>query len=228
MIETDAMGAPVEVSGLDAEWLLDLAAEAEVQSRIAGRQEAPGRGAVVCAAPGHAESGFVTWSDTGLPGVPDEEALGGEGTPLVAAFTPEPFAAALGVSTLSGLQLLADALDLQHRLPRLWAAVEALTVAPWKARKVAQATHHLSKAGAASVDRHLVARIGSCGWRAIETAVAQAIATHDPHLLETATARQGRVGGPALPPRRRSMGRHQPSRHHRRHPRPHRVSRPGV
>ena len=28
-------------------------------------------------------------------------------------------------------------------------------------------------------------RIGSCGWRAIETAVAQAIATYDPHLLET-------------------------------------------
>ena len=28
-------------------------------------------------------------------------------------------------------------------------------------------------------------RIGSCGWRAIETAVAQAIATHDPHLLDT-------------------------------------------
>jgi hypothetical protein len=53
--------------------------------------------------------------------------VGGEGTSLVAAFTPEPFAAALGVATLTGLQLLADALDLQHRLPRIWAAVEALT-----------------------------------------------------------------------------------------------------
>ena len=103
----------------------------------------------------------------------------------MAAFTPEPFAAALGVSTLTGLQLLADALDLQHRLPRLWAAVEALTVAPWKARKIAQATHHLSQAAAASVDAQLADRISSCGWRAIEFAVAQAIATHDPHLLET-------------------------------------------
>ena len=128
----------------------------------------------------------MTWSDTGLPGLcPDEEGLGGEGTPLVAAFTPEPFAAALGVSTLTGLQLLADALDLHHRLPRLWAAVEALRVAPWKARKIAQATHNLSQAAAASVDAQLADRIGSCGWRAIETAVAQAIATHDPHLLET-------------------------------------------
>ena len=109
----------------------------------------------------------------------------------MAAFTPEPFAAALGVSTLTGLQLLADALDLQHRLPRIWAAVEALAVAPWKARKIAQATHHLSQAAAASVDAQLADRIGSCGWRAIETAVAQAIATHDPHLLET-REKQGR------------------------------------
>ena len=134
----------------------------------------------------------MTWSDKGLPGLDaTDEALGGEGTPLVAAFTPEPFAAALGVSTLTGLQLLADALDLTHRLPRIWAAVEALAVAPWKARKIAQATHRLSKAAAASVDRQLADRIGSCGWRAIETAVAQAIASYDPHLLET-REKQGR------------------------------------
>ena len=107
------------------------------------------------------------------------------------AFTPEPFAAALGVSTLTGLQLLADALNLQHRLPRIWAAVEALAVAPWKARKIAQATHNLSQAAAASVDAQLADRIGSCGWRAIEIAVAQAIATYDPHLLET-REKQGR------------------------------------
>jgi hypothetical protein len=31
--------------------------------------------------------------------------LGGDGTPAVAAFTPEPFAAALGVSTWAGRQL---------------------------------------------------------------------------------------------------------------------------
>ena len=172
---------------LDAEWLLDFAADAEVRERQAGRAKLRAAAQWCVLHPATEESGFVTWSDTGLPGLcPEEEAaLGGEGTPLVAAFTPEPFAAALGVSTLTGLQLLADALDLQHRLPRIWAAVEALAVAPWKARKIAQATHHLSQAGAASVDAQLADRIGSCGWRAIETAVAQAIATHDPHLLET-------------------------------------------
>ena len=187
MIETDAMGAPIEVADLDAEWLLALAREAATECWKAERRRLRLAAQWCVLHPATAESGFVTWSDTGLPGLcPDEEAaLGGEGTPLVAAFTPEPFAAALGVSTLTGLQLLADALDLQHRLPRLWAAVEALRVAPWKARKIAQATHNLSQAAAASVDAQLADRIGSCGWRAIETAVAQAIATYDPHLLET-------------------------------------------
>ena len=186
MLETMLNGNPVEVSGLDAEWLLDLAAGAEVRERQAGRAKLRVAAEWCVLHPATEETGFVTWSDKGLPGLDaTEEALGGEGTPLVAAFAPEPFAAALGVSTLTGLQLLADALDLTHRLPRLWAAVEALVVAPWKARKIAQATHRLSKAGAASVDRQLADRVGSCGWRAIEFAVAQAIATHDPHLLET-------------------------------------------
>ena len=186
MLETMLNGNPVEVRGLGAEWLLDLAAEAEVRERQAGRAKLRVAAEWCVLHPATEETGFVTWSDKGLPGLDaTEEALGGEGTPLVAAFAPEPFAAALGVSTLTGLQLLADALDLTHRLPRLWAAVEALVVAPWKARKIAQATHRLSKAGAASVDRQLADRVGSCGWRAIETAVAQAIATHDPHLLET-------------------------------------------
>ena len=164
MLETMLNGYPVEVRDLDAEWLLDFAAEAEVRERQAGRAKLRAAAQWCVLHPATPESGFVTWSDTGLPGLcPEDEALGGEGTPLVAAFTPEPFAAALGVSTLTGLQLLADALDLPHRLPRIWAAVEALAVAPWKARKVAQATHHLSQAAAASVDRQLADRIGRVG-----------------------------------------------------------------
>src|SRR5690349_23770807 len=48
------------------------------------------------------------------------ENLGGAGTPPVAAFTPEPLAVALGCSPTSASALLADALDLHHRLPLLW------------------------------------------------------------------------------------------------------------
>ena len=68
--------------------------------------------------PATTESGAAVWGDAGLPGLSDcEESLGGDGCPTVAAYAPEPFAAALGVSTFTGMQVLADALDLAHRLP---------------------------------------------------------------------------------------------------------------
>ena len=39
---------------------------------------------------------------------------------MVAAFAPEPFGLALGVPTDTAMTLLADALDLVHRLPHTW------------------------------------------------------------------------------------------------------------
>jgi hypothetical protein len=105
--------------------------------------------------------------DTGVetPGGPAllaDESLGGDGTPAVAAFTPEPFALALGMSPSAGAQLIADALDLRHRLPLLWKRVARLEVPTWQARRVARQTHRLSKAAASWVDEQLADR-GSCG-----------------------------------------------------------------
>jgi hypothetical protein len=123
----------------------------------------------------------AVWGDAGLPGLSEcDETLGGDGCPLVSAFAPEPFAAALGVSTMTGMQLLADALDLTHRLPAIWRRVQRLEVPAWKARRVAQATHSLSRAAAAYVDDHLADRLASCGATLIDRTVAQAIATHEP------------------------------------------------
>ncbi|MFS3130575.1 hypothetical protein ACLM5J_19390 [Nocardioides sp. Bht2] len=45
------------------------------------------------------------------------------------------------------MSLLADALDLHHRLPRLWVKVELLEVPGWKARRVAELTRKLRRAG---------------------------------------------------------------------------------
>ena len=56
-------------------------------------------------------------------------------------------------------------------------------MAPWKARKVAQATHGLSQAAAAYVDAELADRLDSCGAVLIERVVAQAIAKFHPELL---------------------------------------------
>lgn len=131
--------------------------------------------------PATADTGAAVWGDTGLPGLSDcDESLGGAGCPLVSAFAPEPFAAALGVSTLTGMQILADALDLTHRLPAIWARVQRLEVPAWKARRVAQATHSLSREAAAYVDAHIADRLATCGATLIERTVAQAIANHDP------------------------------------------------
>ena len=183
---------PVEVRDLDAEWLLDFAAEAEVRERQAGRAKLRAAAQWCVLHPATDESGFVTWSDTGLPGLcPRGGGSGWGGHAAGGGIHPGTVRRRARGVHLDRVAMLADALDLQHRLPRIWAAVETLAVAPWKARKIAQATHHLSQAAAASVDRQFADRIGSCGWRAIETAVAQAIATHDPHLLET-REKQGR------------------------------------
>ena len=57
MLETMLNGNPVEVKDLDAEWLLDLAADAEVRERQAGRAKLRVAAAVVCAAPGHSRVG---------------------------------------------------------------------------------------------------------------------------------------------------------------------------
>ena len=154
MFETDAAGQQVVVEDLDPDRLLSVLADKEHASREAERGKLRLAVQWCVLHPATADTGVATWDDHQLPGVLDaDESLGGEGTPAVAAFTPEPFAAALEVSTLSGMGLLADALDLVHRLPGIHARVEALAVPVWKARKVAQATHALSKEAAAYVDR---------------------------------------------------------------------------
>ncbi|GAA2139851.1 hypothetical protein GCM10009844_08980 [Nocardioides koreensis] len=185
MLEVDAMGQPVVVEDLDPDWLLDLLDDAKIAARVAERSKLRLAAQWCVRHPATADTGVATWAGDALPGVLNaDESLGGEGTPAVSAFAPEPVAAALGVSTLAGMKLIADALDLQHRLPRIWRLVEDLTVDPWKARQVAQATHPLSREAAGYVDAQLAPRLASCGFAAIQTAVAMAIAKYHPELLE--------------------------------------------
>src|SRR5213592_2210726 len=66
--------------------------------------------------------------------------LGGEGTPLVAEFAPSVLAARLGLSAQAGGRLVADALDLRHRLPAHWAGVQAFEISEQHARYVARKT----------------------------------------------------------------------------------------
>ncbi len=98
----------------------------------------------------------ATWDPAVLPG-PDTECVGliaGVGTPVVAERAVEELGAALGVSYRSALGLVADALELCFRLPRLWALVQAGRLQAWRARRVAQHTRLLSMAAVSFVDRH--------------------------------------------------------------------------
>ena len=87
-----------------------------------------------------------------LPGAERLLRIGGEGTAPVAEFAADELALVLETSSHGARQLVADALDLRHRLPALWARVEAGQVKPWLARKAAQATHHLPYELARAVD----------------------------------------------------------------------------
>ena len=120
-----------------------------------------------------------------LPAVLDvPETLGGAGTPSVAAFTPEPFAVATGCSPASVSSLLADALDLHHRLPLLWDQTQAGLVATWKARRIALRTRDLSAEAAGWVDRQLAGMASSLGASALDRLVAEAAARHDGEELK--------------------------------------------
>src|SRR3954452_21316337 len=88
-------------------------------------------------------------------GAPAVAPLAGEGTPEVEEFAPDELATALGLSSHAGMQLVADALELCFRLPRLWSLVQDGQLQAWRARKVAAETTHLSRAAVEFVDRHV-------------------------------------------------------------------------
>ena len=73
--------------------------------------------------------------------------LAGVGAPWVAEFAPADLGAALGITVEAAKQLLGDALELAHRLPRLWALVQDLTVPAWRARLIARETRDLGPGG---------------------------------------------------------------------------------
>ncbi|MDP3893752.1 hypothetical protein [Nocardioides sp.] len=79
--------------------------------------------------------------------------VGGEGSPRVQEFCIGELAIAREVHPVSCEHTIADALDLQHRLPRTWERVVALEAEAWVARRVARMTRQLPLAAMGLVDR---------------------------------------------------------------------------
>ena len=90
-----------------------------------------------------------------LPGAERLIGLGGDGAPPVAELAPAELGARCRMSHGACADLIGDALDLRHRLPRLWALVLEGRVRPWAARKIARATHDATAEAAAHADRRV-------------------------------------------------------------------------
>ncbi|WP_395659346.1 DUF222 domain-containing protein [Nocardioides sp.] len=110
--------------------------------------------------------------------------IAGDGAPTIDEAAVAEFALAVGRTTDAGRLFLGDAVELRHRLPRLWARVVAGEVAVWKARKVAQATTSLPADAAAVADQRLAWCAHRCSFAEIERQVGKARAVHDPAAAE--------------------------------------------
>jgi hypothetical protein len=110
--------------------------------------------------------------------------LGGDGTPEVLEFAAAEFGACMETSYGAARALMADALDLRHRLPELWQLILTGAVPSWKARKVAQATRHLSPSAAMHVDAASARAISGLPWGRFEVLLRAKIIEADPRAAE--------------------------------------------
>jgi hypothetical protein len=106
--------------------------------------------------------------------------LAGEGTPEVAEFAPAELGAVLGLSTHAAGCFIGDALELRHRLPRLWARVLAGDLQAWRARQVAEHTKPLPPEAAAWVDAQVAPFAHKIGLGRVLAAVQAALVRFDP------------------------------------------------
>jgi hypothetical protein len=110
--------------------------------------------------------------------------LAGDGAPTIDEAAVAEFALAVGMKHEPGANLIADALELVHRLPKIWARVAAGEVPVWKARRIAENTITLPFEAAAAVDRHLALIAKRCSFAEIQRQVEKARAEHDPDEAE--------------------------------------------
>jgi hypothetical protein len=118
-----------------------------------------------------------------VPGREHEEPIAGEGAPLVAEFCVAELGTVLGITSTAAKKLIGHALELRHRLPRLWDQVHVGLVPAWRARAVADVTIHSSPAltveAAGFVDAQVAAVAGRIGSAQLDRLVAETIKRYD-------------------------------------------------
>jgi hypothetical protein len=106
--------------------------------------------------------------------------VGGEGTPEIAEFCVAELGVVMQTTDTTAAALVADALDLRHRLPHLWTRVQAGQVEVWRARQVASRTRKLTQAAVARVDAQIGNTVGRVTGRRLAHLVSKAILEADP------------------------------------------------
>jgi hypothetical protein len=109
-------------------------------------------------------------------------AWGGEGTPEVSEYCAAELGALQGTGIAAARALIADALDLRYRLPRLWNRVLTGGVRAWQARKIAEQTRALSWEVCADVDHALSDFVDMMPWPRFAKILSAAILHADPAL----------------------------------------------
>ncbi|WP_228942926.1 HNH endonuclease signature motif containing protein [Nocardioides sp. Leaf374] len=168
LLDLDTTGTVVDIESLDADDVLEYADDTARSVRAAERRTLRVMARWGALNPDQA----YAWSVPGMIRHGLDE------------FAAEPLALALDISPVNAGCNLAEVMELVHRLPRIWAMVEDLTLPGWRARRIASQTQVLNDTGAAYVDRKVAAlgsRAQSLGARRIELFVAEAAARHDPH-----------------------------------------------
>ncbi len=131
----------------------------------------------------HPPESIHTAATFAVPGCEHEEPIAGPGTPLVAEFSVAELGTVLGITSVSAKKLIGHALELRHRLPRLWAQVHAGRVPAWRARAIAEATIHSAPAltveAARFVDAQVAAVAGKIGAAQLDRLVAETIKRFD-------------------------------------------------
>ena len=121
-----------------------------------------------------------------LPGTERARRYGGDGTPCAGEFAAAELGVLLGRSHVAAATLIADALDVRHRLPRLWAALLAGQVRVWQARHVAARTRAtgLTLAQARQVDATTTPYLATLPWGRFTDLLEARIIAADPHAAE--------------------------------------------
>ena len=119
-------------------------------------------------------------------------AWGGEGTPEVSEYCAAELGGLQGTGMVAARALIADALDLRCRLPRLWGRVFTGGVRAWQARRIAEQTRPLSWEACADVDHALSDFVVMMPWPRFAKILAAAILDADPALAAVRAEKRAR------------------------------------